>query len=78
MSIDTAETVAGLLGLYFGIGAIFALLFVTLALSRVDPAARGASWGTRLVLLPGAAGLWPLMALKWLITFFRKPSGVDS
>jgi hypothetical protein len=40
--------------------------FVLCGVDRVDEAARGASLGFRLLILPGTIALWPLMATKWI------------
>jgi hypothetical protein len=53
------------LTLYFALGAAFALVFVTVGVQRLDPQAQGAGWGFRLLIFPGAAALWPLLALRW-------------
>lgn len=50
---------------YLAIGIIFALAFVTVGVSRVDPAARGAPFGFRLLILPGSVALWPWFWCKW-------------
>lgn len=50
---------------YVGIGLTFALIFVIVGVQRVDPAARGASVGFRLLILPGAAAFWPLLLWRW-------------
>ena len=42
------------------------LPFVLRGVDRVDASARGASIGFRLLILPGTAALWPLMAAKWI------------
>jgi hypothetical protein len=55
-----------LLALYFGLGLLFALAFVTRGIERVDPAASGATWGFRLIALPASAALWPLLLRRWL------------
>jgi len=61
-----AELIIKLSGLYAGIGALFALAFVLRGVQRIDPAARGAGWGFRLVIFPGSVALWPLLAWRWL------------
>ena len=57
--------VAGALGMYALIGFVFALAFVTRGIERVDPAARETGVGFRLLVIPGAAALWPLLLRKW-------------
>jgi hypothetical protein len=56
-----------LLAAYAGIGLLFALCFAARGVERIDPAARGASLGFRLLVLPGAVALWPLLARRWAL-----------
>ena len=46
-------------------GGAFALAFVTVGVTKLDPAARGTSWAFRALILPGSAALWPVLAVKW-------------
>lgn len=55
-----------LLGLYAGLGLLFALAFVTRGIERLDPGAHGASLGFRLIALPASVALWPLLLRRWL------------
>lgn len=66
MSEGIARALVAVLGVYAALGVVFGVAFVTLGVHRVDPAARGAAWTFRLLLLPGAAALWPLLARRWL------------
>ena len=66
MSVADAQMLVLMLGLYFGIGFIFACLFISLGVQRIDPAARTMPVRARLLILPGAMLLWPFMAFKWL------------
>lgn len=52
-------------GAYLALGFLFAIAFALVGSAKVDPDARGASWGFRLLVIPGAALLWPLMAKRW-------------
>ncbi|HEX9800487.1 MAG TPA: hypothetical protein VGC00_10015 [Thermoanaerobaculia bacterium] len=65
----SAETLATWLvlaaGVYAAAGLVFALAFVARGVERVDPAARGATLGFRLIVLPGVVALWPLLARRW-------------
>ena len=60
-----AVTLAQALGVHLVFGLVFGLVFLVAGLERVDPASRGSSWRFRLLILPGLALLWPLMALRW-------------
>jgi len=60
-----AALTVGLFETYVGIGALFALPFVTWGVDRIDPQAQGAPWGFRLLILPGALLLWPLLLMRW-------------
>jgi hypothetical protein len=48
------------------VGALFAIPFVLVGAGRIDPTARTGTWGFRLLILPGAVALWPLLAARWL------------
>lgn len=54
------------LAVYALAGLAFGLCFVTVGVTRLDPAARGTSWAFRALILPGSATLWPLLAVKWV------------
>ena len=54
------------LGTYLGIGAVFAVIFATWGAQTIDPAAKGMPIAARLLILPGAMGLWPVLLVKWL------------
>jgi hypothetical protein len=45
---------------------VFAAAFVIRGVQRVDPAAKGAPLGFRLLILPGCAALWPLLLGRWM------------
>jgi hypothetical protein len=52
--------------MYIIIGALFAIVFVSFGVGRVDSSARGAGVGFRALIFPGVAALWPLLAWRWL------------
>jgi hypothetical protein len=45
---------------------IFAILFVCFGAGRIDASAKGAPIFFRLLILPGAAALWPVLLRRWL------------
>ncbi|HMQ47425.1 MAG TPA: hypothetical protein PKA00_08645 [Saprospiraceae bacterium] len=49
---------------YLGLGLLFGAWFVFRGVDRLDPNIHGASWRTRLLLLPAAAGLWIVLLTK--------------
>jgi len=60
-----ARWVVVVAGAYLGVGLVFAVAFVARGVDRVDPSARGAGWGFRLLIVPGSAALWPWLAARW-------------
>ncbi len=66
MDANWANWIVGALGVYVAVGLLFAIAFVSAGAARIDPGARRASLGFRLLILPAAAALWPLLARRWL------------
>lgn len=52
--------------LYALVGAMFAVAFVARGIDRIDQTARGSGVAFRLIVIPGAAALWPLLLRKWI------------
>ncbi len=51
---------------YAAVGLLFALAFVLVGVGRIDPAAAHSKPGFRVMILPGAAALWPLLLMRWI------------
>lgn len=51
---------------YLALSFVVALWFAFGGVDRLDEKARGAGWGFRLLLIPGAMALWP-----WLLWRLR-------
>jgi hypothetical protein len=66
---STVDFLVGLLSqgilVYAALGAVFAVLFALRGARAVDPVAEHATIGFRLLVLPGATLLWPLLARRW-------------
>ena len=65
------ELLIGALALYALAGLLFAAVFVAAGIHRVDPAADHAPLGFRLIVLPGAGLLWPLLLRRWILAVER-------
>ena len=52
------------LALYAATGLVTAAAFVAFGVTRVQPAPM--SLGARILILPGAAALWPYVLARWL------------
>ncbi|MBL0926666.1 MAG: hypothetical protein IBJ11_03305 [Phycisphaerales bacterium] len=72
--MTVADAVILFAALYASIGVGFAMLFVARGVGRVDPVARSAGVGFRLVILPGAAVLWPVLLRLWWRSSRRAPA----
>ena len=64
--MDAANLFVLFLGAWFGVGAIVALLFLLLGVSKVDAAAKGASLFFRPTIFLGCAMLWPYVIIRWM------------
>lgn len=64
--MHVAELLLDALTVYGLAGAVFGVAFVTMGIQRVDSVAEHAPLGFRLIVLPGAAALWPLLLVRWL------------
>ena len=52
--------------LYALLGIVTSVAFVTFGVSQVLPHSATVTLGARILLLPGAAALWPYVLLRWL------------
>lgn len=64
--ITFAKWKMAIIGIYFAIGAVFAVVFLTVGIARVDPAAKGSPIGFRLLVFPGVVAFWPYLLSRWL------------
>ena len=66
MSVTLAGWVVGLVGVYLGIGVVFAFPFLLKGIGRIDPVAAKGTVGFKILIFPGVIALWPLLARRWL------------
>jgi len=53
------------LGICLACGLVFAIPFALVGARQIDPHAAQCSWGFRLLIIPGAMALWPLLLKRW-------------
>lgn len=51
--------------IYLLIGLLFAIAFFVVGHRHIDPTAADAKWTVRLLWLPAALALWPLLIWRW-------------
>ena len=61
-----ANLIVLILGAWFGVGVIIAVLFLAFGVNRVDAAAKGASLFFRPMIFLGCVMLWPAVLIRWL------------
>ena len=64
--LTLATWLVNFLAIYAAIGFVFAIAFAWKGAGKIDPAAVEGTWGFRLLIIPGAAALWPILARRWL------------
>jgi hypothetical protein len=66
MTVDLAERIWLPVAIYLAIGLAVAVVFAFAGAGRIDRATRGAGVLFRLLILPGATLLWPVLLLMWI------------
>jgi hypothetical protein len=54
------------LALYVVLGIVTAVAFVIFGVSQVLPQGTSVTVGARILILPGAAAMWPYVLIRWL------------
>jgi hypothetical protein len=66
MPVALAVWMLGTAAAYLGLGGIFAVVFLTRGVQKIDPAAALPSVGFRVIIVPGVVAFWPLLLRRWL------------
>ncbi len=61
-----AQAIADALVAYAAAGTVFGAAFAVYGAGRLDAAAARSGWVFRLMILPGAAVLWPVLLWRWI------------
>lgn len=59
-----AQIIPTIILIYLAIGLLFGIYFFIRGASQIDEQIKDSPWTVRLLLVPGAIGLWPLLFLK--------------
>ena len=51
---------------YALLGVVFAVLFVSVGVHRLDSEARASGFAFRLLIVPGVAAFWPMLLVRWI------------
>jgi hypothetical protein len=60
-------------GAYLACGLAFAIPFALIGVKKIDPHATHGSWGFRVLIVPGAVALWPLLLRRWTAGVHKPP-----
>jgi len=63
--VGAAEVFLALLALYGAAGLVAAVFFVLFGVRRALALDGRVTWGARLLLMPAAAALWPVVLRRW-------------
>lgn len=73
-----AKIIVWFLSMYALLGLFLAPFFVLRGVMRIDPSAQHASWGFRLMIVPGVIALWPLLLLRVLRGIPQPPTETNA
>ena len=64
--VPVAHYIVAAVAAYIAVGLLFSAAFVATGVGRIDPSARHAPIGFRMLIVPGTVALWPLLAIRWI------------
>jgi hypothetical protein len=51
---------------YLAVGFLFTIPFLLKGVAKIDEGAHGASWGFRVIIIPGTIVFWPFLLKRWI------------
>ena len=60
------ESILLIFGIYLAVGLLFGIFFARKGVQVLDPVATGSPFSFRLLVIPGATALWPVLLIKLL------------
>ena len=73
MYVQFANAFVYALFIYAALGFVFALPFLSVGVQKIDPQARGAKLGFRLLIVPGVIAFWPMLLKRWVRGVIEPP-----
>jgi len=64
--VGAMSTLLLIVGAYAGVGLIVAIAFALAGAATIDHAVRDSPKSFRILLMPGALALWPVVVTKWI------------
>lgn len=55
-----------IVAVYLAAGFLFAIPFVLKGVAKIDEGAHGATWGFRIIIIPGTIVFWPFLLKRWI------------
>jgi hypothetical protein len=63
---STALALARVVEIYLALGLVFGIAFARSGVTVIDPNAQASTRGFRVLILPGAIALWPVLLRRWI------------
>jgi hypothetical protein len=55
-----------IIAVYLVAGFLFSILFILKGVTKIDEGAHGATWGFRIIIIPGTIVFWPFLLKRWI------------
>ena len=63
-----------MVAVYLAVGFVFVIPFVLKGVTKIDEGAHGATWGFRVIIIPGTIVFWPFLLNRWINASKKKES----
>ena len=60
------EVILIIVAVYFLLGILFVIPFLTKGLTKVDEGAHGGTIGFKIIIIPGVIVFWPVLLRRWI------------
>jgi hypothetical protein len=60
------SVILSIVAVYLVAGFVFAIPFIIKGVTEIDEGAHGATWGFRIIIIPGTIIFWPFLLKRWI------------